>query len=589
MNPRRLILMTAIVVLGAVPTALAVSADPFGPVEVADPTWRPGSFFSDASPFVGSDASGNVLLGTIHRDANSDDQFAVYERCGSGPVTWQRTVLTDVDDGIVPLGLRVAANGTAMAVWSVSGSGSTTHYSAVRPPGGAWGAPQPIMSDTGGAFVQFALGDNGDAVAVWEDSTAPVGLWASVRPAGGTWGAPDLISSIAGINHVAMSPTGQAVVAYKGPTPGFVFSRFRPVGGPWTAAVEVMRNAYQNTLDTLQVAFDGTGRTVAIADFREFDDTIRFNIGTNGAWGATDQTLDDDGAPPDPQYGWRRVQAIVRHPNGVVAAWTRWPTLSNQTMEIVVGRLNGATWDLKVFKLAGAVSSPRLAVNAAGEILVAGDYFHNNVDDIYASIAASLTAPWPDLTLVSPPGTPTQHYRDPFVVGGGPAFAVGWGVHGGNHRRTEVISTKSAGATCAGVPTPTPTATATATAVPTATATATVAATSAPNPLPLPAPTASPAPPASSPALAAFATLPPTTKCVRGKLTVRFKKPPAGYAVKSVTVKVNAKKVATLKGTKLNRPFYLRKLPKRRFTVAVSVALTDGKVLTQRRRYTPCK
>ena len=42
MNPRRLILMTAIVVLGAVPTALAVSADPFGPVEVADPTWRPG-------------------------------------------------------------------------------------------------------------------------------------------------------------------------------------------------------------------------------------------------------------------------------------------------------------------------------------------------------------------------------------------------------------------------------------------------------------------------------------------------------------------------------------------------------------------
>ena len=123
----------------------------------------------------------------------------------------------------------------------------------------------------------------------------------------------------------------------------------------------------------------------------------------------------------------------------------------------------------------------------------------------------------------------------------------------------------------------------------TATATATLTANSEPNPLPLPAPTASPAPPASSPAPAAFTTLPPTTKCVRSKLTVRFKKPPAGYAVKSVTVKVNAKKVATLKGTKLNRPFYLRKLPKRSFTVAVSVALTNGKVLTERRRYTPCK
>ena len=53
-------------------------------------------------------------------------------------------------------------------------------------------------------------------------------------------------------------------------------------------------------------------------------------------------------------------------------------------------------------------------------------------------------------------------------------------------------------------------------------------------------------------------------------------------------MKVNAKPVATLKGRKLNRPFYLRKLPKRRFTVTVSIALTeDGKVLTQRRRYTP--
>ena len=46
------------------------------------------------------------------------------------------------------------------------------------------------MSDTGVGFVQFALGDNGDAVAVWEDSTAPVGLWASVCLAGGTGARP---------------------------------------------------------------------------------------------------------------------------------------------------------------------------------------------------------------------------------------------------------------------------------------------------------------------------------------------------------------------------------------------------------------
>ena len=72
-------------------------------------------------------------------------------------------------------------------------------------------------------------------------------------------------------------------------------------------------------------------------------------------------------------------------------------------------------------------------------------------------------------------------------------------------------------------------------------------------------------------------------------LTVRFNHPPPGYAARSVTVKVNAKRVATLKGKALQQPLYLRKLPKRAFTVTVTVTLTTGKGLTERRRYTPCR
>jgi hypothetical protein len=73
------------------------------------------------------------------------------------------------------------------------------------------------------------------------------------------------------------------------------------------------------------------------------------------------------------------------------------------------------------------------------------------------------------------------------------------------------------------------------------------------------------------------------------KLTVRFKKPPKGYVVKAVTVKVNAKKVATIKGAKLKKPLYLRKLPTGTYTVTVTISLTKGKGLTERRRYTACK
>jgi hypothetical protein len=135
----RILTIAAVGVFGVVPAALAVMADPFGGPEVADPTWRPATFFTDGTPFFGADNAGNALLGTIYRDSSSDDQMAVYERCGTGPVTWQRTVLSDVDGGVIPSGLRIASNGTAMAVWRVSSGGSVTHYSSVRPPGGQWG------------------------------------------------------------------------------------------------------------------------------------------------------------------------------------------------------------------------------------------------------------------------------------------------------------------------------------------------------------------------------------------------------------------------------------------------------------------
>ncbi|HEY6887878.1 MAG TPA: hypothetical protein VI300_08865, partial [Solirubrobacter sp.] len=105
-----------------------------------------------------------------------------------------------------------------------------------------------------------------------------------------------------------------------------------------------------------------------------------------------------------------------------------------------------------------------------------------------------------------------------------------------------------------------------------------------------PTPTAQPSPPPAAPsAIADFTTLPATSICIRGrKLTVKLKKPPKGYVVKTVTVKVNAKKVATLKGKQLKKPLYLRKLPTGTFTVTVTITLTKGKGLTERRRYTSC-
>ena len=136
---RRIVLVAVLSGTVAVPVALAMSADPFGPIEVADPTYNPKPLFNDDASVLGVDGSGNALLATLARNAQSDDQLAVLERCGSAPVMWQRTLLGTPSQNFLPIGLKVARDGTAVAIWRISGAGSVTHYSAVRPPGGALG------------------------------------------------------------------------------------------------------------------------------------------------------------------------------------------------------------------------------------------------------------------------------------------------------------------------------------------------------------------------------------------------------------------------------------------------------------------
>jgi hypothetical protein len=64
---------------------------------------------------------------------------------------------------------------------------------------------------------------------------------------------------------------------------------------------------------------------------------------------------------------------------------------------------------------------------------------------------------------------------------------------------------------------------------------------------------------------------------------------PKGYVVKTITVKVDAKKVATLKTEQPRKPLHLRKLPTGTFTITVTIKLTKGRGLTGGRRYTTCK
>src|SRR3954454_6098940 len=107
---RRIVLLATLGGLGAVPVALAVSADPFGSIEVVDPVFRPKPLFNDDASVLGVDGAGNALWASLARNAQGKDQLGIYERCGSGPVTWQRTLLGTADSypNFLPVGLKVA-------------------------------------------------------------------------------------------------------------------------------------------------------------------------------------------------------------------------------------------------------------------------------------------------------------------------------------------------------------------------------------------------------------------------------------------------------------------------------------------------
>ncbi|WP_217914218.1 hypothetical protein [Miltoncostaea marina] len=161
--------------------------------------------------------------------------------------------------------------GAATVVWERRAGDATSVVAATRAPGGAWGAPAPLSAAGRRAgSPAVAVAPDGGAVAVWrrDDGGGRATIEAAVRPAGGAFGAPVALSAPDALGalrpRVAIAPSGAAAAAWLrfDGQHTLVEVATRPPGGAFGAP----RTVSAPGADALApaVAVDGAGRaTVA--------------------------------------------------------------------------------------------------------------------------------------------------------------------------------------------------------------------------------------------------------------------------------------------------------------------------------------
>jgi hypothetical protein len=169
--------------------------------------------------------------------------------------------------------------GNAVAVWERFNGTNFIIQAAERPAGGGWSLPQDVSApgqET--ANPQIALDPAGNAVAVWESNEgANVGVQTAVRPPGGAWSAPQNLSAPgedAREPEVAFDGLGNATAIWTGSNGAHyvIQAAERPFGGGWGSAEDL--SAAGHSADVPQLALDPVGDAIAV--WRRSDD------GSNG-------------------------------------------------------------------------------------------------------------------------------------------------------------------------------------------------------------------------------------------------------------------------------------------------------------------
>ena len=160
------------------------------------------------------------------------------------------------------MGMHVAVNeaGEAAVVWAQDAGGTQVVRAAFRTGAGSWtqpanlGAPRPSST----VAPRVALGAAGEFVSAW---LAPGGIEAVTGSAAGAWRTSAFPAPQAAALALAMSASGNAVIAWTRADSGVGTASLRPAAlGTWLSATGISSTGTSR----LGLALDGGERTVAV-------------------------------------------------------------------------------------------------------------------------------------------------------------------------------------------------------------------------------------------------------------------------------------------------------------------------------------
>ena len=261
----------------------------------------------------------------------------------------------------------------------------------------AWGpAPNLRFVDVGNTtqysqYVDFAMNDNGDAVAIWlqDDGTGSnrSNLWTNrFSVASKTWGTPTLIeTSDFGIGYqinplegprVAMNSDGAAVAVWvqSNGTNSQVWANRMAADGAWGTAqmIDVTYGESYRPSAAPRVAIDGNGK--AIAAWHKYDGSLH-NIWVNhmavdGTWGAP------LGLEVNNTQGAVYPSVAMSSAGKAVVAWNWCENFCSNFKDVAASYFDGSGWSAgqNISVGAGAAGSsarPEVGIDANGDAVAA--------------------------------------------------------------------------------------------------------------------------------------------------------------------------------------------------------------------------